>query len=313
MCAVLFTSCSSNEDAVVIFSSMEQNSEDALKAQLKEKFPDIPVRIQHLSTGNNTAKIKAEGENTEADIVLGLETPSMLKIADRFATLDEYTKDQYADPSMITDDRIRPWEVFEGAILVNTEVLKEHGLPEPKTYEDLLNPAYKGMIAMPSPKTSSTAYMFLNSWVKTMGEDGAFDYVDKLQKNIKQFTESGSGPVNMLKQGEIAVGLGIAYLAADQITQGVPLKIIAPETGCPYTSTSFGIVKGKEKDENVKKIFTFLNEDFMKYNVEHITPGKLLKDQQVKLKNYPENLPAADMSTINDLDLKDKLTEKWKY
>ena len=309
-----FTSCSGSKDKVVIFSSMEDYRNEYLREQLKEKFPDIETEVQQLATGNHAAKIKAEGADTEASISIALETASYLPIADNFASLTGlFEKNDYIEGVELDDDRCFTWDKFESAFIVNTEVLAEKGLPEPKNYEDLLKPEYKGLIAMPNPKTSGTGYMFLNNWYNIMGEDEAFSYVDKLQENVKQFTESGSGPIKLLNQGEIAIGLGMVFQASEQINQGMPLKIIIPEEGAPYNTTIIGIIKGKETNENVKTIFNYLNTEFFKYDKENFIPGKIVKDQQVKLENYPTDIKLADVSTIFDADLKQRLTEKWKY
>ena len=310
----LATGCAGNTaDSVVIYSSMEDYRNEALTKQLKEKFPDIDVKVQQISTGNSAAKIKAEGTKTEADIVLGLETASLMQVADNFADLGDYSQENFLEGVNDSDNRYYVWEKAEGAFIVNTKVLQEKELDEPKTYDDLLKPEYKGLIVMPNPKTSGTGYMFLNTWVNTMGEEEAFAYVDKLQENVKQFTESGSGPVKSLLQGEAAVGLGMVFQAADQITQGAPLKIIQPEGGCPYNTTSYGIIKGKETKENVKKVFEFLHTDFIRYDKEYFCPGALLKDQKMNLENYPEDLISSNMETISSVDVKEKLLSLWKY
>ena len=57
-----------------------------------------------------------------------------------------------------------------GCIAVNTQVLADRGLELPKSYEDLLNPMYKGLISMPGPVTSGTGLMFLKSLVNAWGE-----------------------------------------------------------------------------------------------------------------------------------------------
>ena len=315
MCLMVpfFSACSGSKDKVVIFSSMEDYRNEELRKQLKEKFPDIETDVQQLATGNNAAKIKAEGTSTEASIVLGLETASYLPIADNFASLSGFEKNEYIDGMSLDDDRCFIWEKFEGAFIVNTQVLQDKGLPEPTCYEDLLKPEYKGLIAMPNPKTSGTGYMFLNNWYNIMGEDEAFAYVDKLQENVKQFTESGSGPIKLLNQGEVAIGLGMVFQAVEQINSGMPLKIIIPEEGAPYNTTIYGIIKGKETNENVQKVFDFLNTEFFQYDKENFAPGKIVNNQQVKLENYPSDIQSADVSTISDSELKQRLVEKWKY
>lgn len=312
-CFTCLTGCGKGDEKLVIYASCEDYRIEDLRKQLKEKFPDIDVSVEYYSTGNATAKLKAEGNKTEADIIIGLETASMQQIADMMADLSNFKMDHYLDGANDSDNRYLIFEKYEGAVIVNTKTLQEKGLAEPKSYEDLLKPEYKGQIAMPNPKTSGTGYMFLYTWAKTMGEKDAFDYVDKLQQNVKSFTESGSGPMKMLAQGEVAVGLGMIFQAATQITEGIPLKVLQFEEGCPYNTTAMSIVKGRENDENVIKIFNFLNEEFAYYDKALYSPGKILKDQEIKIQNYPQNIKSADMSTITDEELKQRLVSQWKY
>lgn len=301
---VLFTGCGENNSKVVIYASCEDYRIEDLRKQLKEKFPEINVDVEYYSTGNATAKLKAEGDKTEADIIIGLETASMQQIADMMADLSGFKVDHYLDGANDSDNRYIIFEKYEGAVIVNTKSLQSKGLAEPE---------YEGEIAMPNPKTSGTGYMFLYTWVKTMGEANAFSYIDQLQKNVKSFTESGSGPMKMLAQGEVAIGLGMIFQAATQITEGYPLKVLQFEEGCPYNTTAMSIVKGRENDENVVKIFNFLNEDFAYYDKALYSPGKILKDQETKIQNYPEDIKSADMSTITDEELKQQLISQWKY
>lgn len=313
MLAPVLAGCSGGKEKVVIYTSMEDYRNEELDKQLKEKFPDYDIAVQYLATGNNAAKIKSEGTKTEADIVLGLETASYLPIAGNFAKLDGFTKNEYLDEYVMDDDRCFIWEKFEGAFIINTEVFAEKNLEEPKTYADLLKPEYKDLIVMPDPKVSGTGYMFLNTWVNTMGKDEAFAYVDKLQENIKDFTKSGSEPIKRLNMKEAAIGIGMIFQAVEQINSGMPLKIIVPEDGAPYNTTIYGIIKGKEERESVKKVFEFINTEFMQYDKQNYAPGKILKEQPVKIQNYPADIKSADMSTISDADFKQELLAMWKY
>lgn len=309
----LFTGCRGGKSDVVIFSSMESYRNLALSRQLNQAFPDLNITVQQISTGNNAAKIQAEGTSTEADIVLALETASFEKIIDNFASLDSFTPNDYLPEFQPQDNRAFTWEKYEGSIIINTIELQKRGLPEPQSYQDLLNPIYEGLIVMPNPKTSGTGYMFLNAWVNTMGKEEAFAFVGQLQKNIKQFTESGSGPIQMLNQGEAVIGLGMVFQAADQISEGSPLKVIVPTEGCPYNTTQFGIIKGRENDEKVRQVFQYLNHEFFDYDKKYFAPGQVIEDQVVLLEHYPEQIISADVSTITDTKLKDELLAQWQY
>ena len=70
---LIVAGCGKNE-SIVIYSSMEEERNQALKEQLKEKFSNLNIVVQQMATGNVAAKIQNEKENIEADIILGLET-----------------------------------------------------------------------------------------------------------------------------------------------------------------------------------------------------------------------------------------------
>ena len=313
VCGYFFIAGGKDNKPVIIYTSMEDFRNAELEKQLKTKFPDIKTVVQYLPTGNNASKLKAEGTSTEADIVLGLESSYMDQLKDNFADHSGYDTTVYLDGLNPKDGKYLTWEKYTGVILVNTKVLNEKQLSEPHSYEDLTKPEYKGTYIMPDPKTSGTAYMFLYDAVKRYGEDKAFDYFARLAKNTTQFTASGSAPANSLVQGENAVGWGLVLKASSEITKGAPLKIIIPEGGAPYNMTGFAMIKGKDKRENVKKIFDFLYNDFIVYDKEHFSPDQIFKDQKNNVPNYPANIHYADMTGIEDMATKEHLLSKWKY
>ena len=303
----------SDSKTVVIYTSMEDFRNMELEKQLKEKFPKIKVSVQYYPTGKAASKLKAEDKDTEADIVLGLESAYMNELNDMFAKLPEYDTSKFIDETLNKTANYFPWEKYTGVIVVNTKLLQEQGLPEPTSYRDLLNPVYKDKFIMPDPKTSGTAYMMLYDINNKLGEDSAAKYFDNLAKNTKQFTASGSAPINALVQGECPVAWGLVLKASSEKSKGAPLKIIIPAEGAPYNTTGFAIVSGKDKRENVKKIFDFLYNDFIYYDKEHFSPDQIFKNQECKVPNYPKNIRYSDMSGIEDMKTKERLLNNWKY
>lgn len=308
---ICVTGCSNSKNRVVIYTSMEEERNQELKKQLKENFPDVNVVVQEIATGNSAAKIKNEGEKVEADIVLDLETAHMVNVQDSFADLSYFDDSIYLD-GVNTSDKYLTWVKYTMNLIVDNKYLKEHNLSAPKTYEDLLKPEYKNLIAMPDPKTSGTGYGFFLNTVNIMGEDNAIEYFKKLKNNLREFTTSGSGPTNLLKQGEIAIAMGMTAQGVEAINEGYDFSIIELETGSPYNTTSCGIIKGREDKANVKEVFEWLINDFGKYDKENYMPDVILKNQENKVKNYPENLKDADMAGVDSIEVKEKLTERWE-
>jgi iron(III) transport system substrate-binding protein len=309
-----FAACNSKtENRVIIYTSTEDFRTEHMQRRLKEQFPDYDITLQFLSTGNHAAKLKAEGTTTEADIIVCLEAGYLEGVQDIMADLSAYDTSDYL-PELIPDHhRYLPWDKLSGAIVINRGKLESQGLPVPTSYRDLLNPAYRGLISMPSPKTSGTGYIFLKNLINTRGEDVAFTYFDGLAENILQFTTSGSGPVNALIQGEAAIGLGITFHAVEAINGGSPLEILFFREGAPYNTSGMGIVKGKETRPVVKEVFDFVAGTLVYEDKERYSPEQIFKTQKNDVPNYPRNIIYADMSGGTDLEEKERLLEKWKY
>lgn len=308
---LITTGCSKKAGQVVIYTSMEENRNKALKEQLAEKFPDKDIVVQYLSTGNSAAKIKNEGTNVEADIVLDLETAHMVELEENFADLSSFDTSIYLD-GVNKSNRYLTWTKYTMALIIDKNYFDKHNLSVPKTYDDLLKSEYRNLIAIPDPKTSGTGYAFYLNAVNIMGEDNAIKYFKKLKNNLREFTTSGSGPTNLLKQGEIAIAMGMTSQGVEAINEGYNFKIVSLKTGAPYNTTSFGIIKGRENKENVREVFEWLMNDFGKYDKEYYLPDKILKNQEVKVKNYPTNLKDAKMDGIDSVSVKQDLISKWE-
>ena len=313
--AVLFSGCSSGSgdaDKQVV-NILSANYEEQIAIQLnylKEKFPDAEINITYLSSGKLAAKVQAEGKDTDADILLSLSSgyANALKnegLLRAFAPESAY-KAEYADP----DNKILPNGVWAGAILVNTEELARLNLPEPKSYQDLLDPAYSGNIVMSNPNSSSTGYFFLHGILNLYGEDAGWEYFDKLNENIMLYGESGSVPSSMVEKGEAVIGLGIDYEGMIMELDGKPVKTIFASEGAPYDfDTALLVEKGSEPSTFVLEVMKTItsaegNAVFNNYNIAVLENG-------VDRGNYPADFKLLDMSGIADPDIKASNSSKW--
>lgn len=302
-------------ERIVICSSAEQVRNDALQEQLNQRFPQYQPVVMYMPTGKAAAKLYAEGTDTEVDIVLALETGYLNKLRPMLEDISGVSRIPYL-PGLTPEDNGDLWVTWErqaGAIVVNTQVLEKHGLQAPRSYGDLLKPEYRGLIAMPDPKSSGTGYFFYKTWVNTMGLEGALEYVDQLYGNLKQFTESGSGPIKLLKQGEVAVGLALTFQAVNEINNNQPFEIIFPEDGSPYSLTGSAVVRGKSGKTGVMEVFDFIANDFLRYDKENFSPEMIYEGQRNTIENYPGHIRYGDMTGIQDIQEKERLLALWKY
>lgn len=310
--AVALTGCSAKE-RILIYTSVEDYVIEDMNARLSEQFPNYNIIIEYVSTGSHAAKLLTEGVDSECDITYDLEYAYMEQLtqAGVLADLSSYDTSIYEPDTIASKNYLVQCRVG-GAIIVNTEVLKEKNLPEPTSYEDLLKPEYKDLVSMANPKSSGTGYMFYKSLVNAWGEEKALAYFDSLTNNILQYTSSGSGPVNALLQKEVAVGFGMTSHAVTQINEGSPLKVLFFEEGSPFTMYGQSMIKGKDERESVKEVFDFLVKTYSYELNEKFFPEKMFKDKTFAVENYPENIVYSDMSN-NTIAEKEALLGKWKY
>ena len=305
----------SNESKEVqIFTSSEDFRIEHLQKRLDEQFPQYTVKINYTTTGNLAAKLKAEGTDTDCDIIGEMDAAYLEGILDNLADLSSYDSSIFLDELVPSHHKYLPFIKSAGCIIISEQFLANKKLPIPTSYQDLIKPEYKGVISMPNPKSSGTGYFFLKNLVNAWGENAAFAYFDKFADNVLQFTSSGSGPVNALIQGEAGIGLGMTFQAVTVInTKGVPLKIVYFEEGSPYTVYGMGMIKGKDSRKAAQDVFKFYVYTLTREDKELFVPEQIFKTQVNNIPNYPTNVKVADMRGIESLPEKERLLEKWKY
>ena len=137
--------------------------------------------------------------------------------------------------------------IYKGILgfMVNTDELTRLGLEAPKGWADLLKPEYKGLIWLSNPNTAGTAKLVVNTMVQMKGHDEAMNYFVELDKNIAQYTKSGSGPSKKVGIGECVIGIGFLHDGIAQILDGYKnISLIIPEEGTSYEIGSTAIFEG---------------------------------------------------------------------
>lgn len=311
---LLLPGCGSTEEnSVVIYTSAESYRVDHMRQRLTEEFPQYEIYFEYMTTGNQAAKLLAEGTDTDCDITYDLEYTYMQTLADAgiLADLSEYDFSIFCEDTN-TSTFYMPTYRNGGAVVINPAVLEKHGLEVPACYDDLLKEEYRGLISMPNPETSGTGYMFLLAMVNRRGEDEAFAYFDELAKNVLQFTSSGSGPVNALIQGEAAIGLSITGTAVTAINDGAELEILFFEEGSPYALYGQGIIAGKEVRPAVQAVYDFLYSTYGYENCGMFYPEPIYSGKTFRIENYPADIQYSDMSGDTS-QRKEELLARWKY
>lgn len=314
ICIGLFGGCSEKK-VITIYSTGEDFRNEHAREMLKSRFPEYKIDLVDIDTGTLATKVSAEGNDFDGDIIFELEATYLEKVSDKLAVLDKVDYGVFREDLVPENHKYTPLAMLSGSVIINKKLMEKNDLEYPKSYDDLLKPEYKGLISMPSPKTSSTGYIFLLNMVNERGEDAAFEYFDKLAENMsgQSFTTSGSGPVKALVQNEAAIGLGITFQAVKEINEGAEFDLLIFDEGAPYDYYGSAVMAGKETDEDVMKVFDYIISDVSPEDKRLYMPEKVYKEQDTHMENFPEDIKYGNMEGLMDINIKERLLDKWMH
>ncbi|GEN81180.1 thiamine ABC transporter substrate-binding protein [Actinotalea fermentans] len=117
------------------------------------------------------------------DAVYGIDTTFATRaIAE--GVLEPYqAADAVADYAVDDTGSLTAVDMGDVCINVDHEWFAERGIAEPATLEDLTDPAYRDLLVVTNPATSSPGLAFLLATVGAFGEDGWLDYWTALRDN----------------------------------------------------------------------------------------------------------------------------------
>jgi iron(III) transport system substrate-binding protein len=244
---------------LIVYSSVdEENANNILDAFSAET--GIKVQMVFLSSGPALSRIEAEANNPQADIWFGAPNENHIIAKERGLT-QPYTSPSAAD----LDDSFKDTEGYWHAFYMNplgfgvlAEELKARGANVPESWKDLTDPAYKGLIQMPSPQSSGTAYAIMMTLISTLGEDEAFEYMATLNPNIQTYTQSGTGPSKSLAIKEALIGIQFTPAFLKLVDEGFPATVIFPEEGVGYESVGISIIKGAANLDSAKALVDWI-------------------------------------------------------
>jgi thiamine transport system substrate-binding protein len=173
------------------------------------------------------------------------------------------------DPVFQLDEGYRALPVDFGDVCLNYQkaYFEENKLAPPDSLEDLIDPAYKGLLTVENPATSSPGLAFLLTTIGHFGEDGYLDYWLALVKNevnivndwetayYAEFSQAG-GP------DPIVVSYGSSppfeVLFAEEPLDDAPTAAVTSAGSCFRQIEFVGILKGTKNRDLAEKWVDFM-------------------------------------------------------
>lgn len=228
---------------VVIYTNGDEEAVAAMETSLKNAGYEGRYLVQSLGTSELGGKLMAEGNKIEADLVTMssyfIESSQSKHSMFKDLAFDAGATDSY--PAYYT-----PILANTGSIFVNTEVLKDKGLPMPTSITDLTKPEFSGLVSIPNIMDSSTGWLLVQAIITQYGEDAGRKVLHDLIANVGPHLESsGSGPIKKVQAGEVAAGFGLRHQAVAAKATGAPIDYVDPVEGNFSLTESVAVVDKK--------------------------------------------------------------------
>lgn len=255
--AILLATASAQ--ALTVYSSVDEENATKILGAFTAAT-GVEVQMVFLSSGPALSRIEAEASRPQADVWFGAPSENHILAKERGLTQPYVSPNADALPDQFKDADGSWHAIYTNplAVGVRTDILESRGAPIPASWEDLKNEAYRGLIQMPSPQSSGTAYAVILTLNELWGEDTAFEYMAALNPNIQTYTQSGTAPSGALGVGETPIALQFSPGFLKLVDEGFPVEVVFPSEGVGYEVAAMSILQGAANEDEARQLVDWM-------------------------------------------------------
>jgi thiamine transport system substrate-binding protein len=266
--ALLLAGCTPPADEPVTLVLVTHDS-FALSEGTLEAFTDatgIVVEPQLSGdAGELVNKLILTKDSPLGDVVFGIDNTFASRAASN-GVLEKYVSGDLTDaedafllPAGSGGEYLTPIDSGDVCVNVDHEWFTEAGIPEPKTLDDLIDPAYAGLLVVEAANSSSPGLAFLLATIAAYG-DGWPDYWSSLIDNDVKVAASWSDAYYVDFSGPSSEGdrpLVVSYASSP------PVEVPPGSTGvlldtCFRQTEYAGVIAGTEHPAEARQLVDFL-------------------------------------------------------
>jgi thiamine transport system substrate-binding protein len=251
-----------------------------------------------VATGGDAGELLSKAiltkGNPEGDVLWGVDNTLLSRAVDE-EVFEPYTSDALADvpeelTALVPGGEATPVDFGDVCLNVDQRWFDEQGIEPPATLAELTDPAYRDLLVVPNPATSSPGLAFLLASVAEFGEDGWQEWWRQLRANgvevVDGWTEaytvrfsgsSGAGPKPIVVSYGSSPPAEVVF--ADPPVDAPPTAVV--EESCFRQVEFAGVLRGTDRVEAAQQLIDFL-----------LSPA-FQEDMPLNMFVYPANAQAA--------------------
>ncbi len=288
------------------------------------------IHIELLPSGDAGAALNQAilaKEDPFADVFFGVDNSFMSRAldADLFIPYNAPALSN-VDSALQLDDSRRLIPIDYGDVCLNYDKAWQGTLPQ--TLTDLTDPAYKGLLVVENPATSSPGLAFLLATISEFGVDGEYDYLDfwaELRANevliANGWEEAYYGSFSVASEGDKPFVVSYAsspaaeFIYADPPVEEPPSGSITADWMC-YRQVEFvGILQGTTQETAAQQFIDFMLSNSFQEDIPlnmFVFPaldGAVLPDAFVQWAEQPANVHTVPPPQIEEN--REQWIEEW--
>ncbi len=251
---------------IVIYAAEDEKTTAALTRAFTEETKIATEVIRVPAAGTLATRIRAEKAAPKADVFIGGSVEFHEPLAAEGLVVpyrSPVVAQAKIDPVFVSPaNNWHGWFMGTLVIILNPQRFEKEiasqGLAKPRTWDDLLHPAYKKKLVSGTPATCGGAYIFMATQIfRQGGESEGFDWLKKYDGQVLQYTPTCPGPITLVARGEAVAGMTWQDDATEAALSKQPIEVIfPPDTGAEIGGAS--IIKGGPNTEGAKRFVDFL-------------------------------------------------------
>jgi iron(III) transport system substrate-binding protein len=233
---------------LVVYSALEESTTNELLTAFVKADPGVRMDLAALAAADELeTRLRVEQKARKADLFVG-GASAYHDALGKDGILDAYVSATSALVPSALKERTGLWTGWYEDVLglaVNADRVAKELPARPATWDDLLDPAWKGKLIVPDPVRTDAGYVFLATQLFRFGRDEAkaIDYLAQLHQNVAQYPGDAARVAAMVARGDAVGAPSWGHDVLADATRKTGLQFLAPrDAGVEVGAVS--IVKG---------------------------------------------------------------------
>jgi iron(III) transport system substrate-binding protein len=238
---------------VRVYTSVTQDTVDAVLDVYAEVAPDVDVEVFRAPTGELDARIAAEQREgrIRGDVLWATDPLSVQSYAAQDLLL------AWDPPEAASVPREYQTDTFWGTRLLNMLIVHQAGMEHPPAdWEDLTDATHADGVAIPDPGFAGSAFAVLGYFAST--PDYGIDYYRRLADNGATQVQAVAEVLTGVAEGRFRAGMTLDKSARDAVEQGSPIEIAWPASGAIALYSPVAVFAEAENGANAEHFANFL-------------------------------------------------------